>query len=89
MFFLPAILSAQKEKPSEINDSRGFVVAGVVLLSLRLRECHFGVALLMKALFALLTTFFFIAALMKASFQCAPIKKPGSSIQAFSSRLYV
>jgi len=30
MFFLPAILSAQKEKPSEINDSRGFVVAGVV-----------------------------------------------------------
>jgi hypothetical protein len=34
MFFLPAILSAQKEKPSEINDSRGFVVAGVVLLGL-------------------------------------------------------
>jgi hypothetical protein len=26
MFFLPAILSATKEKPSEINDFRGFVV---------------------------------------------------------------
>jgi len=49
MFFLPAILSATKEKPSEINDFRGFVVAGVVLLSLWLRESIRG-ALLMKAL---------------------------------------
>jgi hypothetical protein len=31
MFFLPANLSALKEKPPEINDSRGFVVAGVGL----------------------------------------------------------
>jgi hypothetical protein len=31
--FLPAILSATKEKPPEINDFRGFVVAGVVLLT--------------------------------------------------------
>jgi hypothetical protein len=42
-------------------------------------------ALLNKALFAVLTTLFFIVALMKASFQRSPIKKPGSSIQAFSS----
>ncbi len=67
------------------SDEESFVVAGVVLPGLRPSECHVGGALSMKALFALLTASFFTAALMKASFRCAPIKKPGSSIQAFSS----
>jgi hypothetical protein len=49
MFFLSAILSALKEKPPEINDFRGSVVAGVVLPGLRPSECHVGGALLMKA----------------------------------------
>jgi len=53
-----------------------FILAGVVLPGLRPGEYHFGDALLKKALFAALTTVFFIVALLKASFQRAPIKKP-------------
>ena len=59
------------------------VVAGVELPGLWPSEYHFGGALLKKALFASLTTSFFIATLLKASFHRAPIKKPGSLIQAF------
>ena len=47
---LPAILSAQKENPPEINDFRGFVVAGAVLPGLWPSECHFGGALLKETL---------------------------------------
>ena len=68
------------------SDEESSLVAGVVLPVLRPGECHLGVLYNRKPELATLATFFFIVALMKASFQRVPIKKPGSSIQAFSSR---
>ena len=73
------------EKPSKIKCFRGFLVAGVVLLGQRPREYLFGMLYQRKPELALLARFFFIVALLKTSFQHAPIKKPGSLIQAFSS----
>ena len=71
------------------SDEESHLVAGVVLLGcFAALRVQVGVHYQRKPLFATLTMFFFIVALMIASFQRAPIKKPGSSIQAFSSRLY-
>ena len=82
---MTAFLTAQKIKPSKSNVYKAFSSGGSVAHCLRQFASPFWEALQRKPVFAALTAFFFIVALMKASFQRAPIKKPGSSIQAFSS----
>ena len=73
--FLPANLSAQKEKPPEINDFRGSLVAGVVLLSLWLRESIRG-ALLQKALVRCAHYGLFLLTGFANKFAAAKRKKP-------------
>jgi hypothetical protein len=63
-----------KKLPTK-NDEESSLVAGAMLPDLRPGESEMGMLYERKPVFAALTTFFFIAALMKASFQRAPIKK--------------
>ncbi len=68
----------KKEKPPEINDFRGSLVAEVVLLGLRLREYHFGGALLQEAHTRFARIVLFIPQpLQKQAFDAPGNKKPG------------
>lgn len=83
-------LSSMKKafRSRERNERLFLSSGGSVAQPFRPRECHFGGALLMKALFAALTTVFFRLPALQTSLQPLNEKSPARMRKAFSSRLY-